>query len=390
VTDETILENTALTNLPWEAPDLFPVKPKESEFGYTVRGKPVGCSREQLADAIRRIDVPAGLVWTPDAPRLVSPEEVPFLFDAVRERETREATYSLKTALIHLLMWPALFVYYLLFSDKNPTIFLILFLAFGVVPAIQAINTRRKLRRANAIDMSRAAMSLRYGAWLGTRKMMATWIFVGLLVAVFLAQFLSGMQRSINAAGLVKPLVFQNGEYWRLLTCTVLHGDILHIAFNALALITLGRLMEAHAHPIYLPVTFLFSAICGSLASLYMTPDGPPSVGASGGLMGMIGFLLVMGYRRKDVLPQGFLKAILFSIALILGIGLIAAGMIDNAAHLGGLAGGIVLGLVYITRRRTRNYRLQPSVPANIAGAMCMGVIFVIAGLAVWKIVKMG
>jgi membrane associated rhomboid family serine protease len=217
---------------------------------------------------------------------------------------------------------------------------------------------------------------------------MATWFFAGLLVAVFVVQFFTGMNRSIEAAGMVKPFVFQFGQYWRLLTCTVLHGDVLHIAFNVVALVALGRLIEAHAHPVYLPVTFLFSAICGSLASLYMTPDGPPSIGASGGLMGMIGFLLVMGYRRKEVLPPGFLKSILFSIALILGIGMIAAGMIDNAAHLGGLAGGVLLGLVYVTRRRTRNYRLQPSAAANLAGVMCMGVIVLIATLAIWKIVK--
>lgn len=372
--------------LPWEAPDLFPLKPAGAgDYGYVARRRAVACTREQLIDAAARLDVPVGLVWTPDSPRLVAPEEVPFLFEAVRTREIKESEYSRRTALIHVLMWSALFFFYFFSAHQAPFIFLILLLAFGIVPAFQAITARRRLMRWTVPDMIRSAKSVRYGAWLGNRRIMSTWVLGGLIGVVLLAQFVAGLENSFAAAGLVKHLVRQEHQSWRLLTCVFLHGDILHFGFNFFALLVLGRLTEVHAHPIYVPIVFLFSAICGSLASLYVGP-GDVSIGASGGLMGLIGFLMVMGYRRKEVLPPGFLKSILLSIAFIVAIGLIAPMMIDNAAHLGGLFGGTVLGLVYITRRREEKYRLKPSLPAKIAGGFCMIVLFAIAGLAVWKI----
>jgi membrane associated rhomboid family serine protease len=73
-------------------------------------------------------------------------------------------------------------------------------------------------------------------------------------------------------------------------------------------------------------------------------------VGASGGLMGLVGFLAVLGYRRKEILPSGFFKSILISICFMGVIGLVGFAVIDNAAHLGGLVAGVVFGLVLIKR----------------------------------------
>src|SRR5204863_2387757 len=117
-----------------------------------------------------------------------------------------------------------------------------------------------------------------------------------------------------------------------------------------LALLALGRLVEMHGHPLYLPTVFLFSALCASAASFYVT--AVTSIGASGGIMGLVGFLAVIGLRRRHVVPRGFLKAIAMSVALTAGTGLVAHQFIDNAAHAGGLVGGLLLGAVYVTRPR--------------------------------------
>jgi membrane associated rhomboid family serine protease len=74
------------------------------------------------------------------------------------------------------------------------------------------------------------------------------------------------------------------------------------------------------------------------------------SVGASGGIMGLVGFLAVIGYRRKEVLPAGFFKSILINICFIGVIGLVGFAVIDNAAHLGGLVAGVVCGVVFINK----------------------------------------
>jgi membrane associated rhomboid family serine protease len=65
--------------------------------------------------------------------------------------------------------------------------------------------------------------------------------------------------------------------------------------------------MEFVASRYHLCLIFLLSALCGSFFSLFLLPN-TTSAGASGGLMGLVGFLAMMGYRRKEKLPRGFFK----------------------------------------------------------------------------------
>ena len=189
-------------------------------------------------------------------------------------------------------------------------------------------------------------------------------------------------------AGLAKDAV-SDGELWRLLTAELLHGHPLHLLFNFLALLAVGRLVEMHGHPLYVPTVFLLSALSASVFSLYFSA-APLSVGASGGIMGLIGFLAVVGLRRRHVLPRGFLKSIALSIALTAATGLVAHHFIDNAAHAGGLLGGLMLGIVYVGWRAGEAdegpspVHLPPSALAKIAGWIS-GVALVVATVAtVW------
>lgn len=145
-----------------------------------------------------------------------------------------------------------------------------------------------------------------------------------------------------------------DGEIWRLFTCVTLHVNFMHIWINGQALIGLGKMIESLTHPAYLGVVFLPSALCGSIFSLLLMPNAT-SVGASGGLMGLVGFLAVLGYRRKEVLPSGFLKSILMNICFMGVIGLFGFAIIDNAAHLGGLVAGVVCGRILIKKAEGGN-----------------------------------
>jgi membrane associated rhomboid family serine protease len=137
------------------------------------------------------------------------------------------------------------------------------------------------------------------------------------------------------------------GEWWRLLTAPMLHGNVLHFWMNYAALESLGRTTETRGVGAWVPIVFVISALAGGLASLALPPD-VASVGASGGLMGMFGVLAVMAYRRKRHLPQGFLRALLMNIAFIGVVGAVAYRFIDNAAHAGGLAAGVLAGLAAV------------------------------------------
>jgi membrane associated rhomboid family serine protease len=150
------------------------------------------------------------------------------------------------------------------------------------------------------------------------------------------------------------------GEVWRLLTAGLVHGGFLHLFMNAWVLSDLGRLVERLLGPRRMLAVLWGGVLTGSLASFVFTASR--SVGISGGLFALVGALLVVGVRHRRSLPPGarrtLVRAPVEVIALNLALGL-ALPFIDNAAHLGGLAGGILLGL---------GARFRPEVAAALRG----------------------
>lgn len=332
---------------PWEVASGFEEKPDAlGEYGYVSKGMEMHpCS---LAFLIERCaygsfwgNPPVLLVWTPETSRLVIPEEVPYLHDALRLRERRSAKSAIRWCLffLALIVIPAL-----LFADSGRVIrFVLLFYALPLLVAIGAsIHTLRQKIEFTREEIAQAVTATRYEAWLETHQLTYTKWLCGCFIALMVFE-MPDPNEAIEAAGLVKPAVWR-GEVWRLLTCSLLHVNFQHFWMNAFALVSLGRVVEVHAGRWHVPVVFLFSALTGSVFSLLLLPV-TTSAGASGGLMGLIGMLLVLGYRRRASLPPRFLKGMLLNIGLVGLIGIVGFDIIDNAAHLGGLAGGIVAGL---------------------------------------------
>jgi len=142
-----------------------------------------------------------------------------------------------------------------------------------------------------------------------------------------------------------------DGEWWRLLSPVLVHGSLLHLAFNMYFLYLVGPLVEQLYGSARFLLLYLLTAATASLAS-YLIGGPGPSVGASGALFGLCGVLLVGRALHRPVL-QGQQRAMMSQIGglvvinLVLGFGLNAfGGGIDNAAHLGGLLGGLWLGLL--------------------------------------------
>lgn len=179
-------------------------------------------------------------------------------------------------------------------------------------------------------------------------------ILIVLLGLVFLTQLkadgteslMNGGEMSVILAGFVKQL-FNAGQYWRILTGAALHGGLLHLAFNCYALYVLGKLIETLSNRAHLAIVFLLSAIGGGVLSLIFLPESP-SVGASGGIVGFLGYMTVYGFKRRKLLPDGFLKNMLFNVVFIAFVGIFLMSNIDNFGHLGGLIVGAVYGFVQI------------------------------------------
>lgn len=145
------------------------------------------------------------------------------------------------------------------------------------------------------------------------------------------------------------PLVWGEGQWWRLLTSVFLHIGFAHLLVNGWALFQLGTLFENWLGSLQMLLVFLVSGVAGSLASMLWHQDAATvSAGASGAIFGLIGALITFLLRRHDLLsPAG--RSVLGQLVLWAGInvvfGLSVPG-IDNAAHFGGAAAGLLCGLV--------------------------------------------
>ncbi len=145
-----------------------------------------------------------------------------------------------------------------------------------------------------------------------------------------------------------------DGEWWRLLSAAFLHGGIVHLLVNMFTLFDVGSLCERlYGSRRYL-VLYLLSGLLGSAASVWWNPS-VNSVGASGALFGVLGATFVFMLDKRNGVPVSEMKAHATSMGvfIVYGVvnGLVATG-IDNAAHLGGLAAGLLLGFT-LTRQGT-------------------------------------
>lgn len=133
------------------------------------------------------------------------------------------------------------------------------------------------------------------------------------------------------------------GEYWRFITSAFLHGNLIHLLLNTVALNLFGNEIEAKFGSSRFMLTFLLSCWGAGLASYLYSPA--ISIGASGGLFGLVGALTSYYYKQKERIATAKLKfKSMYTLLLInIVLGFIIPG-IDNAGHFGGLVTGILLG----------------------------------------------
>jgi rhomboid protease GluP len=133
------------------------------------------------------------------------------------------------------------------------------------------------------------------------------------------------------------------------------HGGAFHLFMNAAVLSNIGQIVERLLGTRRMLVVLWGGVIAGSLASFATNPHR--SVGISGGLFALVGSLLVMGLRHRRALPpparRMLVRAPIEIIVLNVALGF-ALPIIDNAAHLGGLAGGVLIALAVGTRAQIR------------------------------------
>lgn len=200
-------------------------------------------------------------------------------------------------------------------------------------------------------------------------------IFI-MMVATGVDAFTPTVESLINWGGNVRGLTL-NGELWRLFTCTFLHGGIIHLAFNMYALLQVGFFLETNIGKSRYVVTYVATGILASVTSI-MFNENIVSVGASGAIFGLEGLLLALLITRQLNIQPEYRNNLLTSTLVFVGYSLMfgfSKEGIDNAAHIGGLITGFVIGLIY-------SFSLKRAASATLASCAIVGFALVVAVLS--------
>lgn len=129
-------------------------------------------------------------------------------------------------------------------------------------------------------------------------------------------------------------------EYYRLITPMFLHADVFHLIFNSFALFTIGRNVEIALGKTKFLIIYLVSVLFGTMGSFVFNDN--ISIGASGGIFGLIGAMLFISLLYPDSMKKLLQKDIVTLIVINLVLGF-TNPRIDNAAHISGLIGGVLI-----------------------------------------------
>jgi membrane associated rhomboid family serine protease len=174
-------------------------------------------------------------------------------------------------------------------------------------------------------------------------------LFLGLamgFIQCYSIQFRGGMEASFKLYGLEFEL-FESGEYWRILTGSFLHYSFAHYLVNFVLLLISASLAFSLIKWWSFLIFFIFSTFAAFTQWALGGNDLPSFGGISGGVYGLLGFVVACGVVRPILLPAGL--AVLVANSSVLGIAgaWLMSAHAANAAHLGGLAVGALGGVLF-------------------------------------------
>lgn len=207
--------------------------------------------------------------------------------------------------------------------------------------------------RAGDLEMYRSLRNDAAIAWQGQflsgPPPLMTALLIGVQVRIWWAAKVPGVEQLLVSGftNWTSPAL-EEGQTYRMLTMGVLHTDLLHIVLNMMWLAYTGWNIERALGRLNLLVIYFAAVLGGSLLSMFGTPE-TPSLGASGGVFGLVAASVAFGFSRPDLLPARgrrlFGAAMAPYLVLMFWSGLMNEDT-DNWSHLGGLLTGGVLALL--------------------------------------------
>ncbi len=199
---------------------------------------------------------------------------------------------------------------------------------------------------------------------------------IGVTVAIHLMQY---AMRDVWL-DLVETLGMWNvavaaGEWWRMLTVVLVHANLMHIAFNMLALYSLGPQIERELGGVRLGALYVASAAGGSAFAFLLGSPNDFGVGASGAIFGLFGVWLASAFRRRNTRYGRYLLGQLGGILAINAAIPFFVRSVSWQAHLGGLIAGFLIGQVW-TRASGKTAYAVHMVSAAVMTLAALSVAF--------------
>lgn len=212
----------------------------------------------------------------------------------------------------------------------------------------QAVEDRKKSALEHAIKKAKTEKAI-----FSNGKPFFTYIFMIIQVAIFLLLELQGGSTNTNTLikyGAKFNFYIYEGEWWRFFTPIFLHIGFMHLIMNTLSLYYLGTLVERMYGNIRFLFIYFFAGAAGFIASFLFSPL--VSAGASGAIFGCFGALLYFGLINPKLFSRTMGANVIGILILNIIIGF-SISSIDNAGHLGGLAGGfLAAGIVHFPKKK--------------------------------------
>ena len=208
------------------------------------------------------------------------------------------------------------------------------------------------MKLTNDINRTNSDRNIKAQKLFATKKPIVTYIFITICIIMFILTRGSTDIETLLKYGANNAYLTKSGEYYRLLSSMFIHIGLLHLLFNMYALYIIGPQVESFYGKFKYFLIYILSGVSGSILSITFSSN-TVSAGASGAIFGLMGALLYFGFFYRNYLGSVIKSQIVPIIILNLVIGFSTSG-IDNAAHIGGLIGGILTSLALGVTDKTR------------------------------------
>ena len=208
------------------------------------------------------------------------------------------------------------------------------------------------MKLTNNINRTNSDRNIKAQKLFATKKPVVTYIFIAICIIMFILTRGSTDINTLLKYGANNAYLTKSGEYYRLLSSMFIHIGLLHLLFNMYALYIIGPQVESFYGKFKYFLIYILSGVSGSILSITFSSN-TVSAGASGAIFGLMGALLYFGFFYRNYLGSVIKSQIVPIIILNLVIGFSTSG-IDNAAHIGGLIGGILTSLALGVTDKTR------------------------------------